>query len=396
MTTELTVLRRAHVLAPEDLGVRDVLVAGERVVALGPALDLGGLPAREIDAEGHTVVPGLVDGHLHVVGGGGNEGYGSRIPELWTGELAAAGITTVVAPPGLDMITKTVDAILAKSYALESDGITAYVMIGGFQRPFKTFTGSILRDIFTIEKILGVKIALGETRASRFEDRELIELAAQLQWLAGATGKACLLHAHLGEANDPAAQLVHTMRHSGVPAHRFQATHCNYTPETMDAAVQVAALGGFVDFNPILTPEFGHPRAVPVAEAIQRSLDAGVDESRITMTTDGNASVPMALPDGSRGAYEKSLTWLWDAVVELVRTGMSLPQALTFVTVNPARALGLAARKGSIHLGADADLLVVRPDLTIRHVFARGRQLVTDGRPTVLSMYEPSRTQGAV
>ena len=44
-------------------------------------------------------MPGLVDGHVHVIGGGGNEGYASRIPELWVGELVEAGITTVVAPP---------------------------------------------------------------------------------------------------------------------------------------------------------------------------------------------------------------------------------------------------------------------------------------------------------
>jgi beta-aspartyl-dipeptidase (metallo-type) len=389
--TELTVVRNARVYAPDDLGIRDVLVAGERVVEIGERLDLGGLRAKEIDAEGHSVVPGLVDGHLHIIGGGGNEGYASRIPELWAGELALAGLTTVVAPPGLDLLSKTVDGILAKAYALDSEGVTAYMMVGGFMRPFPTFTGSIRRDIFAIEKILGVKVALGETRASRFGDGELIELAAQLQWLAGATGKACLLHAHLGEADDPASHLIDTMRRSGVPARRFQATHCNYTPETMAAALEVAAHGGFVDFNPILMPDFGHPRATPVAEAIMRSLDAGVDETLVTMTTDGNASVPMLLPDGTRGAYEKSLSWLWEAVVALVQQeGLSLPRALAFATANPARALGLA-RKGHVRVGGDADLLVVGPDMSIRHVLARGNHLVEDARPTALSLYEPGR-----
>lgn len=389
--TELTVVRNGRVYAPEDLGIRDVLVAGERVVEIGERLDLGGLRAKKIDAEGHTVVPGLVDGHLHIIGGGGNEGYASRIPELWAGELALAGLTTVVAPPGLDMLTKTVDGILAKAYALDSEGVTAYMMMGGFQRPFRTFSGSIRRDIFAIEKILGVKVALGETRASRFGDGELIELAAQLHWLAGATGKACVLHAHLGEANDPAGQLLDTMRRSGVPARHFQATHCNYTPQTMAAALEVAAHGGFVDFNPILTPEFGHPHATPVNEAIVRSLDAGVDEHLVTMTTDGNASVPMAMPDGTHGAYEKSLSWLWEAVVALVRQeGLSLPRALAFATLNPARALGLA-RKGRVRVGGDADLLVIGPDMTIRHVLARGNHLVEDGRATALSLYEPGR-----
>jgi len=390
--TDLFVLRNAHVFAPEDLGVRDVLIAGERVVALEADLDVGRLGVPELDVAGRRVVPGLIDGHLHIVGGGGNEGYRSRIPELWVGELVAAGITTVVAPPGVDLVAKNVEGILAKAYALESEGVTAYVMLGGFQRPFKTLTGSITRDLFAIEKIIGVKIALGERRASRFREHELIELAAQLEWASGTTGKACLLHAHLGEASDPAAQLLHTMRESGVAPHRFQATHGNYTPETLDAVLRVAGLGGYVDFNPILTPEFGHPRAFPAEKAILHALEAGVGSDLITMSTDGNASVPMTLEDGSPGPYEKSLPWLWDAVVELVRGGgLPLSQALSFVTTNPARALRLESRKGRVRVGGDADLLVIGEDMAIEHVFARGRQVVAAGRPTTMSLYEPGR-----
>uniref|UniRef100_UPI003F49AD2B amidohydrolase family protein n=1 Tax=Actinomadura sp. CA-154981 TaxID=3240037 RepID=UPI003F49AD2B len=389
--SELFVVRKAHVFAPEDLGVRDILCAGGRIVALEPELDVGTLKVPALDADGRRVVPGMVDGHVHIIGGGGGEGYDSRIPELWAGEIAAAGITTVVAPPGLDMVTKNLEGLLAKTYALEKEGLSAYMMVGGFQRPFRTVTGSLRRDIYTIEKIIGVKIALGETRASRFRKRELVELAARLHWLSGFTGKACLMHAHLGEAEHPAAQLVHTMRTSGVPPHRFQATHCNFTPDTMQAAEEVARHGGYVDFNPILTPEFGHPRAVPVVPAILRSLAAGIDERLVTMTTDGNASVPMLLADGTRGAYEKSLDWLWRAVVDLVQDGVTLPQALSFVTANPARALGLESRKGHIRVGADADLVVIGSDMAIEHVIARGRHLVDGGRPAVMSLYEPGR-----
>ncbi|WP_116953185.1 amidohydrolase family protein [Jiangella endophytica] len=388
--SELCAIRNGRVHAPEDVGVRDVLLAGGRVVAIEENLDLGGLDVVEIDAAGRRVVPGLVDGHLHVIGGGGNEGYASRIPELWVGELALAGITTVVAPPGLDMVAKNLEGLLAKTYALESEGISAYAMAGGFQRPFRTVTGSLLGDLFTIEKFIGVKVALGEVKATPFRDEELVELAAQLHYLAGATGKACLLHAHLGQSADPAGQFLHAMRTSGVPAHRFQATHGNYTEHTMQAVLDVAAAGGFVDFNPILTPAFGHPRAVPAAEAVVRTLTAGVDPNLVTMTTDGNASVPILLPDGSRDVYEKSLGWLWDTVAELVRDhGLSLGRALSFVTANPARALGLDA-KGRVRVGGDADLLIVDDDLRIVDVFARGRRLVADGRALVRSMYEPA------
>jgi beta-aspartyl-dipeptidase (metallo-type) len=130
---------------------------------------------------------------------------------------------------------------------------------------------------------------------------------------------------------------------------------------------------------------------VPAADAIVDSLAAGVDPRLVTMTTDGNASVPILLDDGTRGSYEKSLGWLWDTVVELVNDhGLPISQALSFVTSNPARVLGLG-HKGRIRTGADADLLVLDDDLRIAEVFARGRRLVADGRALVHSMYEPGR-----
>ena len=33
------------------------------------------------------------------------------------------------------MIAKNLEGLLAKAYALESEGVSAYVMVGGFQRP---------------------------------------------------------------------------------------------------------------------------------------------------------------------------------------------------------------------------------------------------------------------
>ncbi len=389
--SELVIIRNALLFDPEEVGIRDILVAGERVVAIEEKLDTGGLDVVDVDAAGRRVVPGLVDAHVHVIGGGGNEGYASRIPELWVGELVEAGITTVVAPPGLDMIAKNLEGLLAKTYALESEGVSAYMMVGGFQRPFRTVTGSLMTDIFAIDKVIGVKVALGEVKSTTFTDQELADLAAQLHYLAGATGKACLLHAHLGQATEPAAEFLHAMRTSGRPAHAFQATHCNYTGDTMEAALQVAAAGGSVDFNPILSPDFGHPNAVPAAEAIVRTLAAGVDPALVTMTTDGNASVPILLEDGTRDSYEKSLDWMWQTAVELVtRHGLPLPQALSFVTSNPARVLGLPA-KGRVRVGGDADLLVLDDDYRIVDVIARGKRMVAGGEVLVRSMYEPGR-----
>jgi beta-aspartyl-dipeptidase (metallo-type) len=69
-------LRNADVYALEPLGVRHLLIAGERVVWLGR--DLPPLPpalgVEEQDLDRRRVIPGLIDGHVHVTGGGGEAG----------------------------------------------------------------------------------------------------------------------------------------------------------------------------------------------------------------------------------------------------------------------------------------------------------------------------------
>ncbi|MEE8268013.1 MAG: hypothetical protein V3R97_03790, partial [Gemmatimonadales bacterium] len=94
----LQLLRNVDIFAPEPLGVNHVLVAGEQIVWLGARLlDLpDALGVETLDFEGRRAIPGLIDGHVHVTGGGGESGPGSRVPPLSVGDLTGGGITTVV------------------------------------------------------------------------------------------------------------------------------------------------------------------------------------------------------------------------------------------------------------------------------------------------------------
>ena len=66
---------------------------------------------------------------------------------------------------------------------------------------------------------------------------------------------------------------------------------------------------------------------------------------------------------------------LLDAVQRTVSlAGLSLQQAITLATFSPAAAMGLAERKGVVQIGADADLLILNPDLSLRMVIAGGYQ----------------------
>ena len=109
-------LRGGELYAPEKLGRRDLLIGGERILAIAEHLEAPNLPGcQEIDARGLTLCPGLIDQHLHLIGGGGEAGPHSRTPEVRLSSLLEGGITTVVGLLGTDAITRHPESLLAKA-----------------------------------------------------------------------------------------------------------------------------------------------------------------------------------------------------------------------------------------------------------------------------------------
>src|SRR6478672_11122009 len=94
----MILLRNASVYAPESLGLCHVLVGGERILWVGHTLDE--LPATlgvaVVDLEGRTLVPGIIDGHAHLTGGGGEAGPETRVPAPLLSQYTRVGVTTAI------------------------------------------------------------------------------------------------------------------------------------------------------------------------------------------------------------------------------------------------------------------------------------------------------------
>lgn len=389
MTPLATVIAGGEVWTPNAIGHADIVVSGGRVAAVGGAFDeraVGSVVGERVDANGLVVIPGLVDGHVHFLGGGGGDGFDSRIPELQLSDLTRHGITTAVAPLGVDPVSRSLEGLLAKARALTQEGITAFAYTGGFNRPLPSLTGATWRDAYLIPDVRGIKLAIGVERAPTHAARELVDLSRELLWVERATGRTQVLHVHLGPLEEGHQVLLDAAPDLADPA-RLVVTHCNRSDRHLATAIGLAQRGAWTDMTCMISPDRGMPGSVPASWAVLHMADHGASLDRVTLSTDGNGSVTE--PDGVGGwlPYRTHMDSLLAEIRALVTAGMPLADAVALGSRHPAEALGLSG-KGTIEEGADADLVLLDADYVVRGVFARGRQMVRDGRAVILGRYE--------
>lgn len=376
--------RGGEVFAPEPLGVRDVLVAGETVAAVGVpgSVRLDGVELEDIDAAGRLVLPGLVDPHVHLLGGGGEGGPATRAPEIRIEDIVSCGVTTVIGCLGTDGVTRHMASLVAKARALEVEGISTFVFSGAYEVPVPTVTGSIRSDLVLIEKVIGAgEIAISDHRSAQPSFAELARLAAECRVGGMLGGKAGILHLHVGDGPGGLEPLRRLAAETEIPITQVVPTHCNRSSRLLDEAVAHVAAGGCADLTAGLEL---HGDGISVAEALARFRAAGAPLDRVTVSSDANGSIPVFDAAGHLvGLGVASQREFLAAFRDLVRGGRAdLPTAVALFATNAAATYKLAG-KGRIAPGADADILVVDRDLKPDHVLARGRWAVRNGR-TVL------------
>ena len=152
-TPALTLIRNATVFAPEALGLCQLLIGGGRILWIGAADDAAPSVAglELIDLDGKRLIPGLIDGHAHVTGGGGEGGFATRVPPVPLSRFTTAGVTTVVGVLGTDDLARTPGELLASVYALREQGLGAFAWCGGYHLPPVTLTGSVRGDIVYLD-----------------------------------------------------------------------------------------------------------------------------------------------------------------------------------------------------------------------------------------------------
>lgn len=393
-TAALTLLRNAELYDPLPCGRRSLLVAGERIVWTGGALDAlpRGLGVEEVDLEGRRVIPGLVDCHVHLTGGGGEAGPRTRVPPPALSRFTRGGVTTVVGVLGTDDTVRSPAELVAAARALTAEGLTAFCLTGGYHLPPATATGSLRRDLVLVDVILGAgEVAISDHRSSQPTLDELLRVAADVHVGGMLGGKPGILHLHVGDGERGLALLHAALDASELPAAVFHPTHVNRRRALLDEAIALAERGCVVDITAF--PVGPDEDAYAAGEALLRFLSAGLPPHLMTVSSDAGGSLPTFDADGRMTGMDVAQpVALADTLRSLLDQGAALEQVLPAFTSNPAGLLRLE-RKGRVATGADADLVVLDPDGTIRDVMARGRWHVRDGVLVVRGTFEGAQAR---
>ena len=390
--TFFTLLKNAHVIAPEDLGVKDILVAGEKIAMIGEGLSLPAVYDCEVvDCEGNYVVPGFIDSHVHLIGGGGEGGYATRTPEIQLTDITTSGVTTVLGLLGTDGVTRHVASLLAKARGLEDEGITAYIYSGSYEIPTPTITGSVRNDIILIDKVIGTgEIAMCDHRSSQSPKEAYQQITAEARVGGMLSGKAGVVNMHLGDGEDGLKMLYEITKNGEIPKTQIIPTHVNRNKRLFKEAIEWAKQGGIMDVTSSVSPEAGSSHSVKSSEAVKQALEAGVNIENITMSSDGNGSMPIFDEAGNNiGVGVASQISILNEFRDMVqKENIAITDAIKIITSNIAKFTKLYPRKGCLANNSDADILVLDKDLQLQHVWARGTHMVETGKPIVFGTFE--------
>ncbi len=373
----------------EEISDAVVVIQGSKISAIGRRDRWTCRATRAKSRGGRTIVPGFVDVHIHGAGGHDVMEGTREALEIITATVATHGTTSLVAT--------TVTA--SEKETCESVAGIAQFILNTSQYPARELSAEILGIHFEGPFI-------SPARRGVHPAKWLLPPAAGVlaQLLGEARGTALILT--LAPELPGALELIAAARAAGLVV---SLGHTDATFEQAQAAIEAGASHAAHVFNamrPFSHRGTGVIGAVLTSPKVSAELIADgvhVDDTamrmlvglktpeRVILVSDGISATGM--PDGkyqlgmfevkvsagvarnAEGKLAGSTLTLDRALRNMVALGVPLPSALRMLTANPARQIGLGARKGVLAPGADADLVFLDDRLEVSGVMTRGAGL---------------------
>jgi 5-methylthioadenosine/S-adenosylhomocysteine deaminase len=370
--TGKTLIRGGTVLTMDpdlgDFASADVLIEGDRIVAVRPGLDAA--DAEVIDATGMIVMPGFVDTHRHIWEGllrnigtdvplEGRSSYISyvlhklapayRPEDAYIGDLISAlgaidaGVTTLLDWSHIQGSPAHTDAVIQ---ALKDSGLRA-VFAYGFpwwgkweERQPSWFVRAASEHFSTKEQMLTLALAAPGPEFTDFEiTRDHWKLAREAD---------ARITTHVGVGSYGKDGKVQEMGEAGLLGPDTTYIHCTTLNDT--EIQMIVDTGGTVSLASPVEMMMGH--GMP---PIQKFLDRGL---RPSLSVDVETNVPSDMFNQMR-----SVLGLQRAIATAEgKAPMSAADVLACATIDGAKANGLGSKVGSLTPGKQADVILLRTD----------------------------------
>ena len=375
-------IKKVDVYSPEPKGVMDILIINEQIVALDSKINLPRWlsETKVIKGDNLKAVPGFIDAYVYIIGGGGESGFSSQVPPVQLSTLIKSGITTVGGLLGTDTVTRNVASVLAKANSLYEEGISSFIVSGGYPIESPTITGNIRSDVTFIEKVRGGKIALSDHRASPVSPEQLLSLGIDIRVGGMLRGFAGMLIMHIGSGAECLDIVFQVLDKSPCLGRHFIATHINRNYKLLNDSIKLTKKGGYMDISSGLNTSTIGSEAIKPSTAIFYALENGAVKENILMSSDGNGSAAKYGNDGSvNGLVASDPMSIYYEFIDCIKEGLTLTEALSPVTRNVAKAFSFFPKKGTISVNSDADILLLDKKLDIKTVISRGAVMMDNG-----------------
>lgn len=355
----ITILQNIDLYAPEHLGKKDVVLVNGAIEGIFEKIKNIDFPRSVVkDLNGRQAIPGFIDGHVHLIGGGGEGGFTTRIPEIRAAKLLNCGVTSVIGLLGVDSVTKTLPSLFGKVMELRERGFNAHMVTGSYSYPVPTITGTVKEDMIFVDPIIGVgELALSDHRSSALTVQELKRLALECQVSSLISSKAGKIIVHMGSSKKGFSSLFEAIEDDDVKIATFLPTHSNRNEKILEEAAKWMRMGGYVDVT-----AGDLQKGIGIRDSIDYLTKNGGPLERILVSSDAQGSLPLFDGNGrylSMGISDCAT--LFKAFGECIDSGMKSEDALKPFTSNVADFFKLK-NAGRLAPGARADLLVLNPE----------------------------------
>jgi beta-aspartyl-dipeptidase (metallo-type) len=374
----ISLLKNVNLYNPAPMGIKDVLIAGGKIVDIFDVSDHAdhnipdNWPVEVIDFNGAYLVPGFIDSHAHITGGGGEAGFSTQVPPVSLSEFTQVGVTTVVGLLGTDDTTRSIANLISKVYGLREEGMSAYCWTGGYHYPLTTLIGSAKADITFLEPVIGIgEFAISDHRSSQPTFEEVIKLASEAHVAGLLTGKAGIIHFHLGDGERRLELIERAISETEIPARVFNPTHVNRNKPLFEDSCKLLAHGCYIDITAF--PEGTAEPGLEACDAIEIAVQRGLPLDKITVSSDGGGCLPCFDQQGELQHMDFGrASTLLETLQATLRKNIALESILPMFTSNVATLLRLHS-KGKIVRNNDADMLVLNNKFEITDVMIKGR-----------------------